>query len=315
MPISASSPSDGAPSPAACSSTGADSGCGPAPRRREGAEHARPADPERPRAARRPRRPPTTSSAPSAIGPSTRSGARHAPPARRERKTCGAPSTRRRHTSAPVPSRATSRSSTLDDVGARAVHRLGREPARVRRAGRQPRARARAIRRAGAGRRMRTTGSGCNRCRSGKVTAPVRRLAAGPAGRLRPHGRWTAISSSGARSGGGLVAPRLPEVDQAEHALAVRDPAGGAALGRPQHAGRAPVAAEPAGVGGQQHDVDGAGAGREVLLGGHGIRVLHDGGRDERRRAVELGGGLRARRLLEPRERVRARGRGSATGS
>ena len=48
----------------------------------------------------------------SRIPVSSRSAGRHAPPARRETNTCGVPSTTRRQTTAPVPSRAMSRSST-----------------------------------------------------------------------------------------------------------------------------------------------------------------------------------------------------------
>src|SRR4051794_1494478 len=46
----------------------------------------------------------------------------------------------------------------------------------------------------------------------------------------------------------------VPEVDEAEYALRVREPERGAARLRAQHRGCAPVAAEPARVRAQQHD-------------------------------------------------------------
>ena len=274
------------------------------PAAREGAEHARPADPEHGEAAAvgdahgdlvgalgdRRRRRARAAARPRPTGGRGRRAARRRPAGATPARRC------RRAT--------TSRSSTLHDVGARPVHGVGGEPARLRRGGRQ---RGQGEGDQEGGEETARWGDGImgNRCRAGKLRPRPDGLTAG--GRRSPPAapaRARACRPAPAPGGSGRARARRPAIPQAAR------PSGG-----PQDAGRAPVAAEPAAVGGEQHDVDGAGAGGEVLARGHGVLVLHHGGRDQRRRAVELGRRLRARRLLEPGRAPPGRGRGSATGS
>src|SRR5690242_1284505 len=63
-----------------------------------------------------------------------------------------------------------------------------------------------------------------------------------------------------------LLLARPPEVDEPEDPLVVGHAARGAALGRPQHGRRAPVAGQPARVGAEQDDVGGAASREQVLL-------------------------------------------------
>ena len=88
-----------------------------------------------------------------------------------------------------------------------------------------------------------------------------------------------------------------------------RSSAGAPSAARPlgaQHLRRAPVAGQPAAVGGQQDDVGGDPGRQQVLLGLDGVAAAGDRHRDQRRRAVELRRRLGPGRGLEPRERLRA---------
>ena len=102
-----------------------------------------------------------------------------------------------------------------------------------------------------------------------------------------------------------LVLPRASDVDQGHEALLVGDPERRPSLRRAQDAWRPPVARQPLAVRREEHGVGGAGGRAQVLLVLHRILGAHLGGRDQRRRAVELGRRLGPGGALQLGERLR----------
>src|SRR4051812_40729133 len=128
-----------------------------------------------------------------------------------------------------------------------------------------------------------------------------------PASALAP----ASIEEGDGRGGGTLghrpLLARVAEVQETDRALLRRQPERRAALLAAQQAGGPPVAGEAAGVGGEQNDVGGDRGRVQVLLVLDGVADEPAGDGDEGRAAVELGGALGPGRLLQPRQRRRAK--------
>ena len=121
--------------------------------------------------------------------------------------------------------------------------------------------------------------------------------------------------AAGGRSGAGFALADLAEVDQADEALALGDADRLEPRALAQDARRSPVAGQPAGMGGQQHDV--GGNRRSTCRSSSSWTaspVRAAGADDQRRRPVELGRGLRTGRLLQALQRLRSRRPESARG-
>ncbi len=99
---------------------------------------------------------------------------------------------------------------------------------------------------------------------------------------------------------------RRAEVEEADEALVVAEADGAPPRLPAQQLGRAPVAGEAAGVGGEQDDVGGDRGRVQVLLVLDRVAAEHGGDDDQGRRAVELRRALGAGRLLQARQRLRA---------
>ena len=100
-----------------------------------------------------------------------------------------------------------------------------------------------------------------------------------------------------------LLLDRVADVEEADEALVVGQPDRGAALGRAQHLGRAPVARQAAGVGGEQDDVGGDRGRVQVLLVLDRVAAERRRADDQGRGAVELRRRLGAGGLLQALER------------
>ena len=112
--------------------------------------------------------------------------------------------------------------------------------------------------------------------------------------------------STGGRSGGSFSWRGRPRCRRPTKRSLVGQPDRGAALGRAQQAGGAPVAGEAAGVGAEQDDVGGDGGRVQVLLVLDRVVAEHAGDDDQGRGAVELRRPLGPGRLLQPLQRLGA---------
>ena len=95
-------------------------------------------------------------------------------------------------------------------------------------------------------------------------------------------------------------------MDECHESLARRNREGIETLRGPEHPRCAPVSRETSAVSGQEHGVDGAGCGAQILLVLDRILGAESGRDDERRGAIELGCRFGARCLLQPGKRARA---------
>ena len=114
----------------------------------------------------------------------------------------------------------------------------------------------------------------------------------------------TAVSGGG-RSGAGLFAGRVAQVDQPDEALVTGHADGVEARALAQDLWGPPVAGEAAGVGSEQDDVRGDAGGVQVLLVLHVLAGQGARADDQRGRAVELRRRLGPGGVLQPLERLR----------
>ena len=111
--------------------------------------------------------------------------------------------------------------------------------------------------------------------------------------RRRRQSSQLTTSATGARSGTGCSWRRGPRCSRPIRCTSSGTPSAARPAGPAQHRGRAPVAREPALLGAQQHDERGDAGGQHVLLvADRSSPPSAAPTAIERRRAVELGGGL-----------------------